>query len=244
MRLCITPIICIIFNVQEYMVGAQEGLVIMSAAMIIVATIIMARGIIKGLNSANMIPWLIWSAVTAVTLAAMQSKGATRWEIIVPLSQLFSMFVIMLTTAVVIFARGGWRKERIRRGDGFALIICIVFVGAGLFFDEPYVTLWGNFAANLVGLVPIYREGRADPANVTRWYWIFRGFSTVAATAAFMVDGLRLAGLIPSGVGLIIVASMLWASVERPKRTPARVLMTVRTEDRYPMLTIGGTFFR
>lgn len=235
--------VCIIFNVQEYMVGTKEGLVIVSAAMIIVATIIMIRGIIKGSNSANMVPWLIWSAVTAVTLAAMQNKGATMWELGIPLGQLASMLVIMVATAVVIFKRGDWHKERIRRGDRSALIVCIVFVGVGLLFNEPYITLWGNFAANLVGLVPIYREGRADPTSITRWYWIFRGLSTVAATMAFMVDGLTPAGLIPSGVGLIIVASMLWASVEHPDTQPSRILRTARTEDRYPMLTIG-TFFR
>ncbi len=221
------------------MVGTKEGLVILSVAMILIATGIMIWVIVKakGNKSAKMVPWLIWSAVTGTTVVALQSAHATLWEQAVPISQLFSMFVIMLATAFVIFTNGGWRKERIRTGDGLALAISGTFVVLGLLLKDPYVTLWGNFGANIIGLVPLYFEGRADPGKVTHPYWTFRGFSTSAATAACLVDGLSTALLIPSVAGLIIVGAMkslkLWPKQARaPRPIPPN-------NDPHPFLSVG-----
>ncbi len=223
--------------------GAQECLIMVSAGMLIPATVIMIRAIVKknGHKSAHLIPWLIWAAVTLVTVGALLHTNTTRWELVVPLSQLGSMFCIILATAYVIIKRRTWRKERLKLGEGLALGVCVVSVCFGLYFKEPYIVLLGNFAANIVGLVPLYREGRANPDDVTRSYWIFRGFSTTAATAACLVEGLSLALLIPSSVGMIIFLAMLRASAGRPM--PSHVLRTVRSSDEHhPMLTVGITF--
>lgn len=219
--------------------GAQEWFVIASVMMLSAATYIQARGILKGFKSAVLVGWLIWTVVNGVSLAAQHDAGSTPWELAVPLSQLGSTFVLLFATAYVVLKRGNWRREQITCGDGLAIVICAVGVIGGLVYHNPFVTLWGNFAANLAGLAPIFMRGRANPASITRRYWVFRGGSTVAATAAFLIEGVRPAGLIPQGVGLIIVGSMLLIGVKWPKRPS--VLQTARATDSHPMLSIGAS---
>lgn len=218
--------------------GVQQWLVIASVVALTAASAFQARGIFNKTKSAVLVTWLIWSVVNAVSFAAQYYAGSTQWELFVPLSQLASTLVLLLVSAFVIMRRRIWHEEPIDWGDGLALLCCVAGVGAGVLFDDPFIALWGNVAANIAGLVPMVIRGRKHPASVTRSYWMFRGLATLLATTVFLANGINAAGLIPQVTGLFIAGTMLWvSSSRRPTRRP--LLNTVEL-DPHPMLSIGS----
>lgn len=230
----------------------QEALVIASVTALIIASGFQIRRIVKRSKSAVIVAWIIWTVVNAVSLAAQFYAGSSLWELMIPLSQLISTLAMLVVSAGVIVWRlgwrGTWRKLRqniwrkdwwnlpIRRDDATALLCCALGVGAGIITNEPLVALVGNAAANLAGLVPMIKDARRYPGEVTRLYWAFRGVSVGLATAVFMVEGFNVAGLIPQGIGMIIVGSVTYVGIILPKRH-RRILRATRSRD--PLANIG-----
>jgi len=254
-HLCFTPAMCIMFCMwggTVEVLNLQQTLVVASVSALIVASAYQVRGIVKRSKWAVIVPWTIWTVVNAVSFAAQLYAGSSWWELMIPLSQLASTFVMLLVSASVIVWRRGWRavgrkmwqniwrkdwwKLPIRREDAIALLCCAVGVSAGIITKEPLVALVGNGLANFAGLVPMVKDAKMHPGEVTRPYWTFRGLSVVLATAVFTVRGFNIAGLIPQTVGMIIVGSVVHFGILQPKRR-SRVLRTSRNPD--PMLSVG-----
>lgn len=226
--------------------GAQLGLIVASALTLWAASVFEARGIKKNRSQATILAGcvglFIWTAVNAVSLVAQLLAGSTLWELGIPLSQFLSTLGLFAFATVIASRRGhlNWRKwwRGLKPVHGVSIGLCALGVGAGFYFDDPFVTLWGNVFANAAGLAPVFFSGRAEPGEVTREYWALRGLSSAIATAVFLISG-NDAGLIPSLTGMVLACVMLYVS--RPQQPSFHVRQAGKTDP--SLATAGGLRF-
>lgn len=167
--------------------------------------------------SANPAAWLILTAVSAVSLAALRETGADGPLMWIPVSQFLS------TIAIFLVAIYNWKDiERLKRHDFIAACACIMGVAAGLWLHSPVVALLGNLFANLAGLWPMVVKGRTVPSDIDKIFWSGRGLHSFAAFAAFWWFSDDRSGTIPQTTGILMAGVMLTVSL-----LPARAVRTV-----------------
>lgn len=202
------------------MVGAQEWLVIASVSALAFGSLFEGRNIAGRSTAAilaSCVGLSIWTVVSAVSLVALSLAGSNSWELLIPLTQMFSTFGLLVVSVKVVHKRRAWKREHWPPGSAWLFAsgavgaCCLAGVVAGVMLQNPIVVLVGNFVANLVGLVPMLVGAQARPNEVVRPYWTLRGLSTSIASGLFLQNG-NYAALLPQVSGLIIPAAMLYVS--------------------------------
>jgi hypothetical protein len=150
--------------------GMTDALVVVSSALLLVATVPYVVDVIKGKTKPRIVSWFTWGLLGAITATASLTDHQYPAGVMSLLSCFGCFFIMAL----------GWKHgdRKFERVDVICQVSALVGIGLWLMFDSPAVAVIAVIVIDLIGSVPTLIHSWHQPHEET---WITFFLSGLAA---------------------------------------------------------------